>query len=93
MYFVNMLPVLYRPALFYLWVVVSYHGSCGSMYCSILVLSGVYTVLFSEGPVLWVGRSGVLLVFFGLPPCAGYFRYLIRGLVYRLSSVLLLFFG
>ena len=73
MYFVNILPVLYRPALFYLGVGVSYHGS---LCCSILVLSGVYAVLFPEGPVLWVGRSGVLLVrvFFGLPPCAGYFR-------------------
>ena len=59
-YFVNMLPVLYTPAIFYIWVVVSYHGSCVSLYCSILVLSGVRTVLFSEGPVLWAGSSGVL---------------------------------
>ena len=75
MYFVKLLPVFYRQALFYLWVVVSYHASCVSLYCSILVLYGVYTVLFSEGPVLWMGRSGIHLVrvFFGLPPCAGYF--------------------
>ena len=50
-----LLPVLYRPALFYLWVGVPYHGS----YCSVLVLSGEYTVWFSGDPVFWVGRSGV----------------------------------
>ena len=61
MYFVNMLPVLYTPALFYLGVVVSYRGCCISVYSSILVLSGVCTVLISECPVLWVGSSGVLL--------------------------------
>ena len=60
MYFVNMLPILYRPAIFYLWVVVSYYSCCVSLYCSILILSGVCTVLFSEDLVLWVGSSGVL---------------------------------
>ena len=56
MYFVNMLPVLYRPAL----VVLSYHSGCVSFYCSILVQSGVCTVLLSDGLVLWVDSSGVL---------------------------------
>ena len=59
MYFVNMLSVLYRPALFYLWVGVSYHDSYFGLYCSVLVLTGVYTVLFSGDPVVWVGHSGV----------------------------------
>ena len=44
MYFVDMLPVLYRPALFYLWVVVAYHGSCVSLYCFISVW-GVHCVV------------------------------------------------
>ena len=49
MYFVNILPVLYRPAHFYLWVGVSYHGSYVGLYGLILFRScsvwGIYCVV------------------------------------------------